>query len=105
MDDMPMNKRYQEILNLDKMLTDAGIPHTIERIIDGWQVCYPVGPVEEKACVCDVIEHFGSFGGLDDRLELMGLLTPEEKKHDSVVGYLTAEDVFTRIKAHWDRNG
>ena len=32
---------------------------------------------------------------------LMGLLTPEEEKCDSVVGNLTAIDVFLRIKNHW----
>lgn len=57
------------------------------------------------------IEGAGSygFGGWDhgmfgtdekdgDLIEIMGLLSPEEEKHDSVAGYLTAEDVFSRIQ-------
>ena len=38
----------------------------------------------------------------DDLLELAGrLLTEEELKQDSVVGGLTANDVFERISKHW----
>ena len=37
----------------------------------------------------------------------MGLLTPDEEEYDSVLGYLTAEDVFERIRKHhngeWDK--
>lgn len=37
----------------------------------------------------------------------MGLLTPDEEEYDSVLGYLTAEDVFERIRRHhngeWDK--
>lgn len=34
----------------------------------------------------------------------MGLLTEEESKYDSVVGYLTAQEVFNRIKNHYDKH-
>ena len=51
--------------------------------------------------VCSVVEHRYSYGNYDDRLEMMGLLTEEEAKIDSVVGWLTAEDVFLRIGEHW----
>lgn len=41
-------------------------------------------------------------GGMSmDKLEIMGLLAPEEKKTDSVLGYLSAEEVFSRINRHW----
>lgn len=102
---LPLNKKYQEILKLHQMLSDALIPHITERFFDGWRVCYLVRREEGRDCVCDAIEHFGSFGKEQDKLEIMGLLTLEEKKHDSVVGYLTAEDVFARIKAHWEKSG
>ncbi|WP_288910959.1 hypothetical protein [uncultured Thomasclavelia sp.] len=45
-----------------------------------------------------VIQSFGSYGREKDLLEIMGLLTPEEQEVDSIVGYLTAENVFERIK-------
>jgi hypothetical protein len=32
----------------------------------------------------------------------MGLLTEDEEKSDEVLGYLTAEDVFARIKKSWE---
>lgn len=92
------NPRYQEILRLDAMLTEKHIPHSLVKILDGWQVIYPEdGPKR----IMDAIEHFGSYGQEDDLLEIMGLLTPDEKKADSVLGYLTAKEVFQRIENHW----
>ena len=92
------DNRYQEILRLDAMLTEKQIPHTCQKAMDGWQVIYPQ---DGKKRVMDAIEHFGSYGSEQDRLEIIGLLTPEEKKNDSVLGYLSAEEVFSRIDRHW----
>lgn len=92
-----MNPTYQEILKLDKMLTEANIPHTLDRLFDGWILCYP--NFENR--VMDAIEHNGSYGNLCDKLEIMGLLTPEENS-DDVLGFLTAEDVFERIRKHYN---
>ncbi len=52
--------------------------------------------------VCSVLEHNGSYGHKQDRLEIMGLLTEQEQRIDSVKGWLTADDVFQRIKKHWE---
>ena len=93
------NPKYKEILKLDQMLTEANIPHTLSRAFDGWQVCYPNERKTEE-CIMDAIEHFGSYGHENDELEIMGLLTPKEEEDDSVLGYLTAEDVFERIRKH-----
>lgn len=99
------DSNYQEILKLDRMLTDASIPHTLDRLFDGWQVCYPTR--EQPELVMYAIEHYGSHGKDEDKLEIMGLLTPDEEEYDSVLGYLTAEDVFERIRKHyngaWDK--
>lgn len=92
------DNRYQEILRLDAMLTEKQIPHTCQKAMDGWQVIYPQ---DGKKRVMDAIEHFGSYGNEQDKLEIMGLLTPEEKENDTVLGYLSAEEVFSRIDRHW----
>lgn len=89
------NPIYQKILKLDKMLTEANIPHTLDKLFDGWQIGYPVR-VNTRGCVMDAIEHNGSYG-----LEIMGLLTPEEAEHDDVVGCLSPEEVFERIRKHY----
>jgi hypothetical protein len=50
-----------------------------------------------------IIQNFGSYGREKDLLEIMGLLTTEESQNDSVVGYLTFENVFNRIKKFNER--
>lgn len=94
------NPNYKEILRLDAMLTEANIPHTLNRLFGGWQVCYPVSDRDEM--VMDAIEHSHSRGRDNDQLEIMGLLTPEEEEYDIVLGYLTAEEVFERIRKHYN---
>lgn len=101
---LDLNEKYTEILKLDKMLTDEGIPHTLDRFLDGWQVCYPDQGIEGCPRVMDAIQHFGSYGNEQNKLEIMGLLTPKEQEYDSVLGWLTAEEVFERIKKHYAGN-
>lgn len=97
-----------EIDKLDAMLKEAGIP--FERNDD----MYPDIPLYESIgirrikypnvleCVCSVIQGKYSYGGDHNMLEIKGLLSDEEKAHDSVKGWLTAKNVFERIKKHWD---
>lgn len=94
-----LDESYTEILKLDKMLTEAGVPHTIDRLFDGWQVIYP----NKESQVADAIQHFGSYGNAENLLEIMGLVLPEETD-DCVLGYLTAEDVFKRMHEHYNAN-
>lgn len=96
------NPKYTEIIRLHEMLEKAGIPHGLGKYMDGWQICYPTATRTSKKCVMDAIQHFGSYGKDENLLEIMGLLTEEEAEHDSVAGYLTAENVFERIKKHWE---
>lgn len=93
--------RYKEIFQLDEMLTAKEIPHVFHKWLDGWQIIYPEAGERR---VMDAVENFGSYGNAQDLLEIMGLLTPEEKKCDSVLGYLTAEEVFERIEKHWSEH-
>ena len=94
------DSRYQEIHVLDKMLAEAEIPHTMKPVMDGFQICYPVESGPNR--VMDAIENFWSYGNEMDLLEIMGLLTPEEQEFDRVLGNLSAQEVFSRIKTHWD---
>lgn len=94
-----LNPYYQEIIKLHNMLVEHDIPHVIRRVMDGWQVCYPTA----DDWIADAVEHRGSYGRANDKLEIMGLLTPEEAKCDEVLGDLTAEEVFDRINAHWTK--
>lgn len=80
--------KFQEILKLGKMLLDAEIPHEMWRICDGWQILYP-----------------DSDNRVLSAIEIMGLLTEQERRHDELVRSLTAENVFERIKEHYKKKG
>ena len=99
-----------ELKKLDDLLTEAGI--LFENF--GKQICYygPEGCPKPKdsnvwqgpgiGAVCSVIANgYGSSEGL---LEISGLMTREEmdRVHDTVLGHLTAEDAFARIRTHYE---
>lgn len=94
-------KSYDEIFKLEAKLKAEGIPFVYHRQSDmcGFQICYPE---DGENRVCSIILHSGSYGREQGLLEIMGLLKPDEEQCDDVVGYLTADDVFERIKAHHD---
>lgn len=50
-----------------------------------------------------MIEHEFSYGREKDLLEIQGLMTEQEmeEEQDTVLGFLTADNVFERIKMHW----
>lgn len=117
-----------EICRLHEMLTEAGIEHEfLDRTPPGYEEIERRNPEFERLHIkwgyqvvvyypdgrqmISAIEGYGSFGfggwdhgtlGTDEKdgdlIEIMGLLTPEEGGPDDVVGYLTAEEVFQRIK-------
>ena len=94
--------KYNEVFRLKEMLEKNHIPFEWIEHNDfrgGYKICYP-----EKGnnCVCSVIEHSFSYGSQKDLLEIRGLLTADEKERDSVLGSLTAGDVFQRILSHWE---
>lgn len=89
-----------EIRKLHQMLTETGIPHEIEVLHGGYHISYP----GQEDLGCSVIQHRYSYGRDQGLLEIDGLLTSEEQRVDNVAGWLTAEDVFGRIKAHWEEN-
>ena len=101
MSEQPVNEAYKEILRLDKLLTDAGIPHSIDRALDGWRIVYPSHGA--RNVVCYVVEFSGTYGAKQDLLEIQGLLNKDERKYDTVVGFLSADKVFARIEIDWER--
>ena len=121
-----MIRKYKEIFKLKKMLEEANIPFDwIEGwgyskdeikelrkicpdLIDRYQICYPKGSFHNEADRwISVIEGFGTYGSEQDRLEIMGGFTPWERyenelNSECVKGYLTARNVFNRIKRNWE---
>lgn len=93
--------KYNEIFKLKKMLEKSLVPFEWKKFDkpskQGFQILYP----NDKNRVCSVIEHSFSYGSQEDLLEIQGLLTADEEKCDSVLGNLTADDVFQRILSHW----
>ena len=90
-----------EILKLKDLIEKEGIPFEFETRKDGYQLVYPSFSSNGNF-ICSVVEFPGTYGYEDDKLEIMGLLTFDEYTYDTVVGHLTAEDVFERIKKHYE---
>ena len=89
--------QFREIIRLADMLAGAGVPFTLHRFLDGWQLIYPVKGEKPVS----VIQHSYSYGGPQDKLELDGLETPAEKRAHAIMGFMDAEEVFRRISKHW----
>jgi hypothetical protein len=99
-------ENYTEIHKLKDMLNEAEISFGFyfRATFEGYQILYP-DVYDSCSPVCSVIQHKYSYGHEEDLLELSGLLTREEMDNDEdVIGWLTAENVFGRIKEHWDKN-
>lgn len=102
-----LSKKYKEIFKLKQMLKDAHIPYEFYELpgieemrkimpdyYEHWHLNYP----DREHCIISVIEGLGTYGEEADKLEIMGGLTDKEAEHDAVIGWLTAEEVFDRIK-------
>ena len=88
--------RYPEIYRLKTMLLKANIQFDFHESEESCQI-----ELFDRAFrYCSVIEGILTYGGRQDVLEIMGLLTPEESKIDNVKGFMTAEAVFKRIQEY-----
>lgn len=107
---MEVSRKYKEIFRLAKMLKDAKIPFDfyemtpkMKNFIPEWEH-YHINYPSKDNCVISVIEGTGTYGEQNDKLEIMGGLTPEEvEESGTVLGWLTAEDIFERIKKDWKK--
>lgn len=111
---LKQKRKYNEIFKLKKMLEKEGIPFDffdrapkdpeLERLCpdlcEWWQIIYPAGASDDERWI-SVIQNFGSYGHSEDLLEIMGGLTIEELNDAPVKGWLTAENVFDRIKSNY----
>lgn len=88
---------YTEILKLKEMLEKEGIPHDFELAYDGYELSYLKA---ESDRICCAIQCWFSVGHDDDLIEISGLIL--QKEHVREIGYLTAQDVFERIKNHYN---
>ena len=107
---------YKEIFKLKVMLDKANIPYEFldrslitekfERPFYQIIVCNPhEDNVEDPIRLISVIQGVGTYGADQDLLEIQGCLTKREGKEDSVKGYLTATNVFMRIKKNYNYKG
>jgi hypothetical protein len=86
-----------EMTTLIDKLTIANIPFELTTDCCGNennQVWYP----SHDENICDVICHAFSYGGDKGLLEMMGLTDDD---YDDVEGWLTADEVFSRIYTHY----
>ena len=103
-----IESKYKEIFKLKQMLEKEKIPFDFtcasypESNFIHYHLEYPNKFDMDGSRIVSVVEGVGSYGREADKLEIMGLLTPEEAEHDRVAGWLTADDVFKRIKEHYE---
>jgi hypothetical protein len=93
-------KCSQRILELASMLDKEQIPYEKRNLF---------GEIDQLYfdwCRADVVCHIGSYGGPRGLFEAMGeaLLTKKELKEDEVIGCLSIEDTFERIKKAWSNS-
>lgn len=96
-----------EILKLKQMLEDEKIPFEFnDDFFGGYkQPSYQIIVFDKNnQKLCDAIYHFGSYGYEQGLLEIMGGLTAKERENDSVLGHLTANEVFKRFKYCYENN-
>lgn len=93
--------QYNEIFKLKDLMVENNIPFDFNELFGGFHLSYP----SRDKCICSVIEHDFSYGRKSDLLEIQGLMTETEIKRtdDTVLGFLTAENVFKRIKKHYKK--
>lgn len=109
------DKPCKEIFKLKRMLEKENIPFDFIEgfgypeelkeeypdLLEHYHICYP----NQKNMRISVIEGIGTYGREQDRLEILGGFTPWEKFNhydDAPIGFLTARNVFKRIKKDWD---
>ena len=95
-----MAEQILEIERLDAMLRDAGIP--FERADDLWSKTFSIHRIQypqRLKYVFSAIQGYGTYGSKENLLELW---CRSKSPFEDPEGYLTAEEVFERIKKHYE---
>lgn len=86
-----------ELDKLEKLLRSSGYGHVIRRDDAGFHQIFVEKP--DGTRMWDAICHFGSYGHEKGLLEVMGAPVVSPDYEDSVEGWLTADEVFSRWQA------
>lgn len=97
-----MRENYKEIIKLQNMLVQNGIPFAISSFKNGCSIT--VYLKDNKTEIGCASEYDGSIGGNSDLLELIGPLHKTEYDNDSMIGNVTANDAFIRFKLCYNNN-
>ena len=92
---------YNEIFKLKELLEKGNSPFEFKNIYDGYQI---IIKNKNNFRIADAVEHNFSYGAEEDLLEIMGGLTEEEEELNSVLGWLSSEEVFKRFKYCYENN-
>ncbi len=92
---------YNEIFKLKELLEEGNIPFEFKNIYDGYQI---IIKNKNNFRIADAVEHNFSYGAEEDLLEILGGLTEEEEELNSVLGWLSSEEVFKRFKYCYENN-
>jgi hypothetical protein len=98
-----MKEKYTEIFRLKEMLERENIPFEFEKT-DEYIIRIPINKSirkqDNKEPLMTVYQGEHTYGGSKNLLEICGGMTLEERKEqgEEYLGYLTAENVFERIK-------
>lgn len=99
---------YKEIFKLKVMLDNANIPY--EFLDRSWVLLNKIEHPSYQIIVykqnsedrlISVVEGYGTYGEQEDLLEIMGCLTEKEEQEDRVLGHLSADEIFERIKKNY----
>ena len=91
---------FVEILKLEGMLAETGIPYKKRVLFGGWII---VMRDNDGNYIGDAIEHCGSYGRESDLIEIAGFDIDEAEVGDSVIGNLSASEAFEYFKRAFEK--
>ena len=84
---------------LEQLMNKDNIPYEKRYFFNGVQICYP----NVDKFVCSAVCHDYSYGHEEGLIEILGLVDHDEDDN-GCLGWLSAAEVFERIKNHFENN-